>query len=294
VALLNPPGHALGRVNAIRATTSIPYRVEAFPGALSIKWMPAGWAVWRTRAGAYRVDPSAYLVLDHGRVYSLTIDTPEPRESFCPFFATGFVEDVHRALTAPPAALLDDPFDGPSAPITFAEHLRPADDRVTPQLHRMRDGFRRGVATSAWLDDQFSVLAERLLLAQRDVRRQIASVPAARPATRAELYRRLCRGRDYLHASFAESLTLAAVAREACLAPHHFHRLFRRVFGRTPHDYLLELRIARARTLLSQTERAVGEICLDVGFESFGSFSARFRREVGVSPTVFRRRAGRN
>jgi AraC-like DNA-binding protein len=158
----------------------------------------------------------------------------------------------------------------------------------------MRDGFRRGVATSAWLDDQFSVLAERLLLAQRDVRRQIASVPAARPATRAELYRRLCRGRDYLHASFAESLTLAAVAREACLAPHHFHRLFRRVFGRTPHDYLLELRIARARTLLSQTERAVGEICLDVGFESFGSFSARFRREVGVSPTVFRRRAGRN
>jgi AraC family transcriptional regulator len=293
MGLLNPPGHALGRVNAIRATTSIPYVVEAFPGPLSIKWMPAGWAVWRTRAAAHRVDPSSYLVLDHGSVYSLTIDTPEPRESFCPFFATGFVEGVHRALTAHAPTLLDDPFaEAPAR--TFAEHLRPADDYVTPQLHRMRDGVRRGLATRAWLDDQFAVLAERLLLAQQDVRRQIAGVPAARPATRAELYRRLCRGRDYLHASFAESPTLAAVAREACLAPHHFHRLFRRVFGRTPHDYLLDLRIARARTLLAETERAVGDICLDVGFESLGSFSSRFRREVGVSPTAFRRRTRRN
>jgi AraC family transcriptional regulator len=294
VALLNPPGHALGRVNAIRATTSIPYVVEAFPGPLSIKWMPAGWAVWRTRAAAYRVDPSSYLVLDHGSVYSLTIDTPEPRESFCPFFAIGFVEDVHRSLTAPAPALLDDPFAEASMAMTFAEHLRPADDSVVAQLARMRDGVRQGLATSAWLDDQFAVLAERLLLAQREVQRQIASVPAARPATRAELYRRLCRGRDYLHASFAESPTLAAVAREACLAPHHFHRLFRRVFGRTPHDYVLDLRIARARTLLAETERAVSEICLDVGFESLGSFSSRFRREVGVSPTAFRRRARRN
>jgi AraC family transcriptional regulator len=293
VALLNPPGHTLGRVNAIRATTSIPYVVEAFPGPLSIKWMPAGWAVWRTRAGAYRVDPSSYLVLDHGSVYSLTIDTPEPRESFCPFFATGLVDGVHRALTAHAPALLDDPFDEAPA-MTFAEHVRPADDYVTPQLHRMRDGVRRGLAASAWLDDQFAVLAERLLLAQQDVRRQIAGVPAARPATRAELYRRLCRGRDYLHASFGESPTLAAVAREACLAPHHFHRLFRRVFGRTPHDYVLDLRIARARTLLAETARTVSEICLDVGFESLGSFSSRFRREVGVSPTAFRRRARRN
>jgi AraC family transcriptional regulator len=294
VALLNPAGHSLGRVNAIRATTSIPYVVEAFAGPLSIKWMPAGWAIWRTRAGAYRVDPSSYLVLDHGSIYSLTIDTPEPRESFCPFFATGFVENVHRALTAHAPALLDEPFAEPSAALAFAEHLRPADDRIVPRLFHMRDGVRRGLATSAWLDDQFAILAERLLLAQEEVRRQIAGVPAARPATRAELYRRLCRGRDYLHASFAESPTLAAVAREACLAPHHFHRLFRRVFGRTPHDYALDLRIARARRLLAETERAVSEICLDVGFESLGSFSARFRREVGVSPTAFRRAARRN
>jgi AraC-like DNA-binding protein len=158
----------------------------------------------------------------------------------------------------------------------------------------MREGVRCRLASAGWLEDQFHILAERLLLAQADVRRQIANVPAVRSATREELYRRLCRGRDYLHACFADPLPLGAVAREACLAPHHFHRLFRAVFGRTPHAYLVGLRIDRARTLLKVTDQSVREICLEVGFESLGSFSALFRRVIGIPPARFRRLARRN
>jgi hypothetical protein len=99
--LLNPPARALGSTHAILSTRSVPYLVDAFPGPLSIKWMVAGWGVWTTASGTYRIDPGCYLVLNHGREYSLTIETREPRESFCPFFAAGFVGDVQRAVTAP-------------------------------------------------------------------------------------------------------------------------------------------------------------------------------------------------
>ena len=276
------------------STTSVPYVVEDFAGPLSIKWMAAGWAVWQTDSGYYRVDPASYLVLNHGHVYSLSVDTDEPRETFCPFFAAGFVEGAHAALTARPPSLLDEPHAGVVPAVLFSEHLRPTDEWVIPVLRRMRAGLQAGLASAAWLEDQFHGLAERLLLAQRDVRRQVAAVPAVRPGTRLELYRRLCRGRDYLHASFAEPLTLAAIAREACLAPHHFHRLFRGAFGQTPHDYLVGLRIARARTLLAATEMPVTQICFEIGFESLGSFSSLFHRKVGVSPTTFRRRARLN
>jgi len=294
VTLLNPPSHLLGRANAILSTTSVPYVVEDFPGPLSIKWMAAGWGAWKTESGYHRVDPSCYLVLNHGHVYSLSIETHEPRETFCPFFADGFVEDAHAALTVRVPSLLDEP-DGRVRPgAAFSEHVRPADDGVITELRRMRAGLRSGVASTTWLEDRFHGLAECLLLAQQGVRRQVAAVPAVRAGTREELFRRLCRGRDYLHASFAERLTLTAIAREACLAPHHFHRLFRGAFGKTPHDYLIGLRIARARTLLQGTELPVTEICFEVGFESLGSFSALFHREVGVSPTTFRRRARLN
>jgi AraC-like DNA-binding protein len=273
------------------STTAVPYVVDDFPGALSIKWMAAGWGIWETDSGYYRVDPTCYLVLNHGHVYSLSIDTKEPREAFCPFFATGFVENVRAALTAQARSLLDEPY-GPARPeVTFWEHIRPIDDGVVDALRAMRAGVQSGAVSTEWLEDRFHRLAEILLLAQQSVRRQVAAIPAVRAGTREELYRRLCRGRDYLHAGFAERLTLAAIAREACLAPHHFHRLFRGAFGRTPHDYLIGLRIARARTLLAATETPITEICFAVGFESLGSFSALFRREVGASPTSFRHAA---
>ena len=294
MTLLNPPSHLLGRVNAIMSTTSVPYVVDDFPGALSIKWMAAGWGIWETDSGYYRVDPTCYLVLNHGHVYTLSIETDEPREAFCPFFAAGFVEGAHAALTARVPSLLDDPDGLARSGIMFSEHLRPVDDGVMAELRRMRAGVKSGVASTAWLEDRFHGLAERLLLAQQNVRRQVATVPAVRAGTREELYRRLCQGRDHLHASFSERLTLAAIAREACLAPHHFHRLFRRAFGKTPHDYLVGLRIARARTLLSTTEIPITEICFEVGFESLGSFSALFHREAGASPTAFRRIARSN
>jgi len=158
----------------------------------------------------------------------------------------------------------------------------------------MHAGFRRGHVADDWLEDQFHVLAERVVRSREAYRREVAGVPALRPATREELHRRLCRARDHMHGSVDRPLTLATISREACLAPHHFHRVFRQVFGRTPHEYMTGLRIARARTLLAVTDQPVSEICLEIGFESLGSFSALFRRETGMSPTAFRSRARGN
>ena len=131
---------------------------------------------------------------------------------------------------------------------------------VVPQLRRMHAGFRRGHVADDWLEDQFHVLAERVVLSREAYRREVAGVPALRPATREELHRRLCRARDHMHGSVDRPLTLATISREACLAPHHFHRVFRQVFGRTPHEYMTGLRIARARTLLAVTDQPVSEI----------------------------------
>ena len=123
MTLLNPPSQLLGRANAILSTTSVPYVVEDFPGPLSIKWMAAGWGIWRTDSGFYRVDPGCYLVLNRGHVYSLSIDTKERRETFCPFFAAGFVEDAHAALTSRVPSLLDEPHGRAHPDATFSEHV---------------------------------------------------------------------------------------------------------------------------------------------------------------------------
>ena len=102
------------------------------------------------------------------------------------------------------------------------------------------------------------------------------------------LERHLLRARDLVDNRYGEPLDLRRLAREAHVSPRHFSRSFRQVFGETPHQYLLSRRLERARHLLRTTDMSVGEICLEVGFTSVGSFTTTFTRHVGVSPTTFR------
>ena len=104
-----------------------------------------------------------------------------------------------------------------------------------------------------------------------------------------DTFRRLCRARDLLAAQYQSQIFLETAAREACLSPFHFHRLFRATFGETPHDFLTRRRMDRARHLLASGEMTVTEVCLEVGYSSLGSFSAKFQSLTGLPPTQYQR-----
>jgi len=108
------------------------------------------------------------------------------------------------------------------------------------------------------------------------------------PLVEEETFARLYRSREFLASSFDQRLQLSEAARKACLSPFHYHRMFVRAFGETPHDFLTRRRIDRAKQLLARDECPVTEVCLAVGYESLGSFSSLFRSVVGRSPLDYR------
>ena len=108
-----------------------------------------------------------------------------------------------------------------------------------------------------------------------------------------ETFRRLCRARDLIAACYSSPVPLDRAAREACLSPFHFQRLFARVFGETPHDFLTRLRMDAAQRLLVAGDLPVTEVCLEIGYASMGTFSSRFAARTGQSPSQFRRESRR-
>jgi AraC-like DNA-binding protein len=102
----------------------------------------------------------------------------------------------------------------------------------------------------------------------------------------------LRRAKDLMDREYAGPLDVARVAAAAHMSEAHFARAFRREYGEAPGAYLMTRRIGRAKALLRETDRPVTEICLDVGFRSLGSFSARFAQVVGMAPTAYRIAAG--
>ncbi len=101
----------------------------------------------------------------------------------------------------------------------------------------------------------------------------------------------LRRVRALIDQHYATPISIERMSEEAALSPYHFIRLFHRAYRQTPHQYLVQRRIQRAKELLRSTNLSVTEICSEVGFESLGSFSALFRRDVGLSPSAYRERA---
>jgi AraC-like DNA-binding protein len=105
-----------------------------------------------------------------------------------------------------------------------------------------------------------------------------------------ELLRRLCRARDLLRDWQETRLSVSEVARRTGFSCFHFIRLFKAVFGETPHQYQAQAQIEQAKHLLVLSDSSVTDVCMTVGFSSLGSFSALFSRRVGMSPSAFQQR----
>lgn len=82
---------------------------------------------------------------------------------------------------------------------------------------------------------------------------------------------------------------VAQMAAQAGLSPEHFSRLFRRVNGQSPMQFIVSLRITHARHLLRESSLSVGEIADRLGYADVYFFSRQFKEQTGVSPLAYRK-----
>lgn len=97
----------------------------------------------------------------------------------------------------------------------------------------------------------------------------------------------------YIHDHYAESPSLADIARFVHVSPFHFHRMFTRQVGISPKHYLQMKQLQVARWRLRSQRTPIGQVAIDAGFASHGHFTSTFRRVVGVSPTTYREHAAK-
>lgn len=97
---------------------------------------------------------------------------------------------------------------------------------------------------------------------------------------------------EFMYGNFSESITVDSLARAAMYSKFHFTRVFRAVTGVSPGRFLSAIRIQESKRLLVYTDWSVLNISIQVGYNSVGTFSSRFRRIVGCSPTTYRKLDG--
>ena len=97
---------------------------------------------------------------------------------------------------------------------------------------------------------------------------------------------------EFLKEYYSHEFTLEDVAKTVNLSPYHFSRVFKEQMGRSTYKYLMEIKISKAKEMLTEGRTSIKEICLICGFNSNSHFTSMFRKLTGVSPTEYRNIAG--
>lgn len=101
-------------------------------------------------------------------------------------------------------------------------------------------------------------------------------------------HRKLLQVTNYINDYLDQDIKLTDLAQLLGMSQSHFSHLFKQSMGISPHQYLLQQRVERAKQLLKQTERSVMEIALACGFDSHSHLSKQFRQSTGMTPKAYR------
>lgn len=109
------------------------------------------------------------------------------------------------------------------------------------------------------------------------------------PADRITLRIEIDRAIEFMHTRLGEKLTVEEVAKAAHMSATHFSRVFKKEIGKTPMDYLTDIRLERVKKLLVAGDHSITGIALECGFNSPAYLSASFRKAYKMSPSDYRR-----
>lgn len=174
-----------------------------------------------------------------------------------------------------------------SAEIVFRENV--TQDENIAQLARLivTEISDHQIGHAAMLDALVRQLAIHLLRCHLTVRKSDKiELSRAGPVDR-----RLRRAIEFMHDNFGSEIALEEIAAAAYLSEYHFARLFKQISGVTPHVYLANLRLDRARKLLAETTLSISEIASTVGYQSQSHFTKVFKSVTGVTPRAYRESA---
>jgi AraC family transcriptional regulator len=151
-----------------------------------------------------------------------------------------------------------------------------------------REVVRAEVGGKLYAESLANILAVHLIR-NYSSRVAAATVPEHRPAP-AQRSRAVADAITFMQGNYAREVKLEDVAAAVHLSPFHLARVFKQVTGASPHQYLVQVRVNAARSLLSagSGQRSLAEVAAAVGFADQSHLTRQFKRHFGVTPSQFR------
>lgn len=256
----------------------------------AIKFVTEGKERYTIDKQPYDIATGSYLLLNCEKEAKVEIESKKKVKGICINISPAVIADAVSSLARP-----DTPYSDPGlASFFYTDHFLEnqynADHTLLgDKLQRISQGIKHNTLSAGHINTElFFDIAEGLIADQTTVFKQLQSIRAVKSVTKRDLCRRLMRGREFMDACFTQSLSIEQVAQAAAMSEFHFFRLFKNMFGLSPHQYILHKRLQAASQLL-KTGYSVSEAAMDCGFTDIYTFSKAFKKRFGMPPSSFAR-----
>lgn len=253
----------------------------------SIKYVVQGTEHYVLQGRKFSVGPGKYLLVNREQPVDCFVRSRKEVLGFCIHLEERLLQEMHAQALFGEDRLLDDPFERPAVPPFEGLIYADGENGLGTCLRHIANGFDSGTGTLPVEPAQlYYRLAQHLLLVQNRFSGH-RRMGVTRNSTRQELLRRLELAKEVLEAGDGEAPNMDAVAQQCALSGPHLFRSFKKAYGVSPYQYLLQRRIEQAAALLQAKDRTVTEVALLCGFADGASFSKAFKKMKGMSPRDF-------
>jgi AraC-like DNA-binding protein len=255
-------------------------------GLFSIKSFN-GEAFYNVGNGNYRLTNSTYLLLNHKQEYSISIDAKQDIQSFTIFFSSELINTIHYSHIEGYEKSLANYTREKQA--EFFVRNYDFSKKFFKIYSDFKNHYQHNKTNKLWLEEKLNIIGEQIVLENLNNFKSVDRVNYSKASTRKELYKRALIAKEYLFANFDNEVSLNEVSRVSSLSVNNLIKIFQHFFGKTPHQYLVHIRVNHAMHLLSTTELSLEDVVLKVGFSSVPSFATLFHKIAGLTPMQYKK-----
>lgn len=274
--------------NSFKISSLSEYYRPVDSSGLAVKFVVEGNERYTINKRSYAISSGSYLLLNGEKDATVEIESKKNVKGICIHISDEVIADAAASLMRPDTAYTDPDLATYLSTDLFLENKYQArHTALGKKLNEISGSIQHYLFSLEDINSGlFFELAEQLIADQTAVFKELQSIPTVKPVTRKDLYRRLHTGKEYIDANFTQSLTIEQIAKESAMSEYHFFRLFKMVFGKSPHQYIIERRLAEASAHLKE-RRTVSEAAIESGFSDIFTFSKAFKKHYGMPPSVY-------
>ena len=259
---------------------------------LSVKYVLSGMEHYRIDGNALPLNSGQFLVVNQGQEIECKLEGERPIQGLCMYVDEALVAARIANAYYSDCQLLDLGSDQKWLSTEIVNQFK--DVVYTASAYSLGQLAKNTANSIDGLSDYgtgafFHHLADELIKHHHQETKAIQDIGGLKKSTREEIHKRITHCTNFIYSNFHQELSLAKLAKVACMSEFHFLRSFKSAMGLTPHQFINHFRLEQAAKLLIDGPTMVSEIGCKVGFQDASGFGRVFKRYFNMSPIEYRK-----